>query len=124
MSTLFTPKRILLRSLRRFLYLTLCNLIASIIIALFFTHNFTHLQLTSDIGNFALFEAMVLFFVASAVDISHSAKWSTAMKLLKLSSTTWTLEESRMAERDALVHVLTGVFLILELPLLILIPKM
>lgn len=67
------------------------------------------------LGNLALLEAMVFFIIGSAIDISHSAKWSTAMKTLKLREKGWTMQESYDAERRALVHIITGIFLIIEL---------
>jgi len=77
-------------------------------------------QVASNFGNLVLFEVMVFFLAGSAIDIFHSAKWSASMKLLKLRDKDWTMNESRTAERRALVQILTGVFLIAELLLLML----
>lgn len=74
--------------------------------------------MTSNLGDLALLEAMVFFLVGSAMDIAHSAKWSAAMILLKLRDKDWTIQESHDAERGALVHIIIGIFLVVELLLL------
>jgi hypothetical protein len=115
---LLTFKQILERSVRLFFYFTLFNIATSIVISQILSGSISLTQVTDTLGNLALLEAMVFFFFGSAVDIFHSAKWSAAMKLLKLRNTDWTTNESRKAERGALVYVMTGVFLIVELLLL------
>jgi hypothetical protein len=115
---LLTLKQILEKSIRFFVYSTLFNVVASIVMSLIFSGNISLIQVIGNFGNLVLFEVMVFFFAGSAIDISHSAKWSASMKLLKLREKDWTMNESREAERRALVHILTGVFLIAELLLL------
>ena len=115
-----TFKQILDKSIRFFIYSTLFNIVASIVMSLIFSGSISLIQVAGNLGNLVLLEVMVFFFAGSAIDISHSAKWSASMKLLKLRETDWTMNESRKAERRALVHILTGVFLIVELLFLIL----
>ena len=87
---------------------------ASIVISLIFSGSINLAHVSDNLGNLALLEAMVFFFVGSAIDVSHSAKWSTAMKLLKLRKTEWNIQESYEAERKALVYIVTGMFLFLQ----------
>jgi hypothetical protein len=115
---LLTFKQILERSICFFFYFTLFNIATSIIASQILSGSISLTQVTDTLGDLALLEAMVFFFLGSAIDISHSAKWSVAMKLLKLRSKDWTTNESRKAERGALVYIMTGVFLIVELILL------
>jgi hypothetical protein len=90
----------------------------SIIISLVFSGSISLTQVSDNLGNLALLETMIFFFVGSAIDISHSAKWSAAMKLLKLRDTDWTVKDSRDVERKALIYIMTGVFIIAELLLM------
>jgi hypothetical protein len=118
MENLLSFKQILERSLRLFIYSTIFDIVASIVISQVFSGSISLVQVAGNLGNLVLFEVMVFFFVGSAIDISHSAKWSAGMKLLRIRDKDWTMNESRMAERRALVHILTGVFLVVELLLL------
>jgi hypothetical protein len=118
MENLLSFRRILERSLRLFIYSTIFGVVVSVVISLVYSGSISLAQVAGNFGNLVLFEVMVFFFAGSAIDISHSAKWSASMKLLKLRDKDWTVNESRMAERRALVHILTGVFLVVELLLL------
>jgi hypothetical protein len=118
MENLLSFKQILERSLRLFISSTIFDIAASIVISLVYSGSISLTQVAGNLGNLVLLEVMVFFFVGSAIDISHSAKWSASMKILKLRDKDWTMNESRTAERRALVHILTGVFLVVELLLL------
>jgi len=96
----------------------------------------------------ALVEAAIFFLIGGATDFLHTAKWYQARKYLILDdqdlivkeatdksrwiglkrpqdkkppeggSAEWTLKESREAERKALVYLLVGTFLCVELAFL------
>jgi len=77
-------------------------------------------QVSGFYGNFSLFEAMLFLLFGSAIDFNHTAKWSSAMKLLKLRKSDWNIEESREAERSALVYIFLGLFLFVQIIILVL----
>ena len=111
-------KRILRQSLVLLFYSTLFCVIGSIIFSVFFSASGSLSSIIDYFGNLALFGAMVLFIVGGSIDILHSAKWSAAMKMLKLRREEWTIQESHDAERRALVPIITGFFMFLEVLLL------
>jgi len=113
-----TFKQVLWRSVRLFIYSTFFNVAASVVLSLVLSGSISVKQVADTLGLLILLEIMVFFFVGGAIDVSHSAKWSAAMKVLKLRDASWTMNESLNAERRALVYVLTGVFLVAELLLL------
>ena len=113
-----TFKQVLLRSVRLFIYSTFFNIATSVVLSLVFSGSISVKQVTDNLGLLILLEIMVFFFAGGYVDISHSAKWSATMKILKLRDKAWTMNESLNAERIALIYVLTGVFLVAELLLL------
>jgi len=86
----------------------------SIVISLVFSGNVNLTHVSDNLGNLALLEAMIFFFVGSAIEMSHSAKWSATMKLLKLRKTEWNIQESYKGERKALGYIVTGMFLFLQ----------
>jgi len=135
---MLTIKKILLKSARLFSYLTLLNIMLSIILNLYLSGNISISSIVSHFGNLSLVEAAILFLIGGATDFIHTAKWSQAKKNLNLGDreltakatenrlsqvtktperggTEWTLKESREAERKALVYILVGMFLCLEL---------
>ncbi|MBS7614471.1 hypothetical protein KEJ18_01875 [Candidatus Bathyarchaeota archaeon] len=113
-----SPKKVLKNSARLFVCMTLFDIVASVISSLFFSGYVLTARVLDALGFLVLLEAMVFFFAGGAVDMLHSAKGSMVMKILKLRDKAWTMNESLVAERRALVYVLTGLFLILELILL------
>jgi hypothetical protein len=83
--------------------LTILNIVSSFAAAKVFLGSFDFNLVSGYYGNLALFEAMLFLLFGSSIDFSHTAKWSSAMKLLKLRKKDWNIEESREAERNALV---------------------
>jgi hypothetical protein len=69
-------------------------------------------------GDFALVETMLLLIYGSMIDFTHTAKWSSTMKLLKIRGSEWSLQESRVAERRALTYIMAGVFLFIQIIIL------
>jgi len=144
---MLTIKQILWKSARLFSYLSFLNIMLSIILNLFLSGNISISSMTSHFGNLSLVEAAIFFLMGGALDFMHTAKWSQAKKYLnpgdrnritvkatglersqvtkspERGSTEWTLKESREAERKALVYLLVGIFLCLELVFLALTMK-
>lgn len=130
--------QIIKRSALLFFYLTILNTALGIILSLYLSGNLLIPSISGYLGNLALVEAAIFFLIGGATDFIHTAKWSQAKKSFKLgdldsamkryymersqvtkppkgTSTKWTIEESHEAERRALVYVLVGIFLCLEL---------
>ena len=118
MENQLTFKQILEMSVRFLIYSTVFNIVTSVVVSLIFSGSVSVTQVADNLGFLILLEVMVFFLVGGFVDISHSAKWSATMKILKFRDKAWTMNESLSAERRALVYILTGVFLVAELLLL------
>ncbi len=100
--------------------MTILNLVSSFAASKFFSGSFDLNQVSGYYGDFLLFETMLFLLFGSATDITHTAKWSTAMRLLKLRKNDWNIEESREAERNALVYIFLGSFLFVQIIILVL----
>jgi hypothetical protein len=86
----------------------------SIFISHLFSGSVDLVAISDNLGNLVFFEAMIFFCVGSFVDMSHSPKWSTIMKLLKLRNVEWNVQESSEAGRRASVYIVTGMLFFLQ----------
>ena len=66
------------------------------------------------LGNFTILESMLLFLYGGAVDLSGTAKWSTAMRLLGIGKGEWKEAEARSSEAKAATYFVCGAVLLLE----------
>jgi hypothetical protein len=134
-----TNKQILIKSIRLSIILTIVNVVFSIVLSKVFSGSFEMGQITGYLGNVTLLEVMLLLLYGSAIDFTSTTKWSSAMKLLRITTKRNEDEEmsvtrvgkqmkltknrmrelegdkTRSAERRALLYVLCGAILLAEI---------
>jgi len=110
--------QILRKSLLLLLFFNMLNLFLGIVLFIFSLKAFEINLFKEYFGNFALLETMILLIYGSMIDFTNTAKWSSTMKILKLSSKEWSLQESHNAERRALVYIITGILLFIQIIIL------
>jgi hypothetical protein len=106
-------KQILKKSVKLGKYLTIINVILGVVVSKVYSNTLDLSQIMAIFGNFTLIEAMVLFLYGGAVDITGTAKWFSAMKILGIQKKEWQEGDSRSAENRALVYILCGIFLLI-----------
>jgi uncharacterized protein YacL len=102
------------KSLRIALFLTIADIVLSLVVSKAFSGSIEALQVSAVFGNLALILAMILFLFGGAFDLTATAKWSSAMRMLGISKKEWKERDSKMAERRAIVLIISGVILLGE----------
>ena len=107
-------KQILKKSFKLGIYLTIINVAFSIVVSKVYSNSLDLNQIMDIFGNLTLVEAMALFLYGGAVDITGTAKWSSAMGVLGIQKKEWKEGDSRNAEQRAVVIFLCGIILLVE----------
>jgi hypothetical protein len=107
-------KQILKKSFKLGIYLTIINVVFSVVVSKVYSNSLDLNQIMAIFGNFTLIEAMALFLYGGSVDITGTAKWFSAMRILGIQKKEWREGDSRIAEQKALVYFICGIILLVE----------
>jgi hypothetical protein len=110
-----TKKQVLLKSLRLMMYFNILNIIFSVVFLIFLIKVMEIKQFLDLFGNLTLIETMLLLLYGGLIDYSHTAKWFSTMKLLKISEKDWDAQEAREAEKKALSYLLAGFLMFIQM---------
>jgi hypothetical protein len=128
-----------MKSIRLSVILTIVNVVLSLVLSKVFSGGLEVGQITGSFGNVTLLEAMALFLYGGGVDFTSSVKWSSIVRFLRIptkpkeddersdvfteghtkpkriSERESEIEKSRSGERRAIVYIISGAILLVEI---------
>jgi hypothetical protein len=107
-------KQTLSKSFKLGIYLTIINIVLSIVVSKVYSNSLDLDQIMAIFGNVTLIEAMALFLYGGAIDITSTTKWFSAMRILGIQNKEWKEGNFRSAENKALVYIVCGIILLFE----------
>ncbi len=109
-----TKTEILTQTARLALVLNIVDVALSFVLSVVYLDTLDLSQVSGVFGNLTLIMAMLMFIYGGAVDFSGTAKWASAMNLLRIGKGEWKEGDSRKAERKAIVYILGGAVMLAE----------